>query len=90
MGQLDDDGDAVDPPLISQVFENSPAAKAGFKKGDSIVKVDGEATSTSTRVVRAIGRHKAGDKITITSKRDGVTRELVVTLGAFPKSNSRP
>jgi len=74
-------------PYISQVIEDSPAEKAGFKKGDSIVKIDGEFTSTSGRVVRAIGRHKAGDKITITSTRNGETREFVVTLGTFPKAN---
>jgi S1-C subfamily serine protease len=87
--RLDDAKKADGTPYILQVIDESPAANAGFEKGDTIVKVDGEITATSDQVVRAVGRHKAGDKITITSERDGATREFVVTLEALPKANPK-
>jgi len=84
--QLDDGKKAG---YILKVIEDSPAANAGFKKGDAIIKIDGESTSTSVGVIRAVGRHKAGDKITITSERDGETRQFIVTLEALPKLTSK-
>lgn len=83
--QLNDDEEAVDAPYVIQVIDDSPAEKAGFKEGDTIIKIDDEATATPKQVVRIIGRHKAGDQVEITSVREGKTRELKVTLDAYPK-----
>lgn len=84
---LNDEDEAVEAPYVTEVREDSPAEKAGFKVGDAIVKIDGEATSAPKRVVQIIGRHKAGEQVKITSVRDGATRETDVTLGGFPEPN---
>lgn len=41
--------------LISNVSENSPAAKAGLKAGDVIIEAEGKAISTTAELSRALG-----------------------------------
>jgi len=71
--------------MIYQPFEGSPAEKAGLKKGDIIVKIDGETIKgkTSSDVSKMI-KGMSGSKVKITITRDGeeiefeVTREIIV------------
>ncbi len=55
--------------LVSDVRENSPAAKAGLKAGDVIVEVEGKKVSETFELLRAVNEKKEGD-ITLTIVRD--------------------
>jgi serine protease Do len=64
--------------MISEVRENSPAAKAGLKAGDIIVEVDGKAVKGDGDLIRAMSEKKDGD-VTLTFVRDGNRQSVKVT-----------
>lgn len=64
--------------LISNVRENSAAAKAGLKAGDIIVEVDGKAVKGEGDVGRAVAEKKEGD-ISMTIVRDRNRQTIRVT-----------
>jgi S1-C subfamily serine protease len=78
--------------LITEVRENSPAAKAGLKAGDVIVGVDAEKVKDSSDLIRAIGQKEEG-QVAIKVIRDRGEKTLNVTLEkpvrAVPKTTSR-
>lgn len=51
--------------LITNVSEDSPAAKAGLKAGDVIVKLDGKDVSSPGDVSKIINKKEKGDKIDV-------------------------
>ncbi|MDB5389798.1 MAG: protease, Do family, partial [Planctomycetaceae bacterium] len=77
------------PFLVAKVFENSPAAKARLKENDELIKIDGDAIRGAVDVIRAVGRHKAGDTITVAFSRDGKETSAEVTLSEFPEQPGR-
>ncbi len=64
--------------LVSQVFENDPADKAGIKVGDIILKVNGKEISTSRQLSRMIAGLTVGEEAKIALLRDG--KELTKTV----------
>jgi len=75
---------------IEAVVEGSAAAKAGLKKGDVIVAVDGEAVRDVMHLRLLVGRHVAGEVVALAIRRDGETTEAQVTLGAGEDSLPEP
>ncbi len=69
--------------LVGQVEKDSPAAKAGFKSGDVIRKIDGVAVVDSTDVTSRIGNAAPGTKLTIEVWRAGKAVDLVATVGTL-------
>jgi serine protease Do len=69
--------------LVSQVEKESPAAKAGFKSGDVIRRIDGVAVTDSTDVTSRIGNSAPGTKHDIEVWRGGKPVDLTATIGAF-------
>lgn len=67
--------------LIRQVEEESPAAKAGLRPGDIVVKLDGETVSTPSDLRRAVRQHDAGDEVKVEYVRHGKSASAKVTLG---------
>ncbi|MFE7751271.1 S1C family serine protease [Streptomyces sp. NPDC057428] len=63
------------------VTPNGPAAQAGLKAGDVITKFDDTVVDSGPTLIGEIWTHKAGDKVTLTYKRDGKTATAEVTLG---------
>jgi S1-C subfamily serine protease len=66
--------------LLSQVVDDSPAAKAGLAAGDIVVKVGDTAVGTPSELHRAIRDRKAGDVVTLSVLRDGKERKVEATL----------
>ncbi|MDP9862213.1 MULTISPECIES: S1C family serine protease [Streptosporangium] len=66
--------------LVSQVVEDSPAARAGIKQGDLITKINETVVEDGTTVVGAVRGFKPGQKVTVTYVRDGQTQTATVTL----------
>jgi putative serine protease PepD len=73
-----------DGAQVSTVVSGSPADKAGLQAGDVITAIDGNAISGADDLTATTGRHKPGDKVTLTVTRDGKTVKLTVTLGIRP------
>jgi C-terminal processing protease CtpA/Prc len=67
--------------VVTQVVENSPAARAGLQKGDVIVRFDGEAVTSTQKLSRLINESAPGHTARLTFARGGGEREATVTLG---------
>lgn len=66
--------------LVSLVKENSPAAKAGLKKGDILVKINGKSVRGEESLVRFMAQAKPGDQVELAFVRDGREQTVKVTL----------
>ena len=72
--------DLVPGVYVAMVNEDSAADDAGIEAGDIITAVDGKETGNAARLQELIAGHRPGDKVEIRLKRDGRTKNLVVTL----------
>src|SRR6476619_482981 len=70
--------------LLAGAQGNTPAAKAGLKKGDVITAVNGTSIATGDDLSRAIDAHLPGDKVTVTYKRGGSEHSVTLTLATRP------
>ena len=68
---------------MGTVEVDSPAAKAGFKAGDVIRKIDGTAVSDSTDVTSRIGNTAPGTKVDVEVWREGKSLTLAATVGTL-------
>jgi|SRR5689334_8901026 len=66
---------------ITDVTENSAAAKAGLKEGDIITKIDDTKIENQSQLSKVITGHKPDDKVTVAFLRDGKEQKVVATLG---------
>ena len=66
--------------FVSDVSSGSGAATAGVKKGDVILKCNGEAVQSSQEINAIRDKFKAGDTISLTVNRDGSVFDLKVVL----------
>jgi serine protease DegQ len=79
--------------LIAGVLQSGPAAAAGLKPGDVVVKVQDEAIDTERELRNAVARLKPGSRATLTVWRREQSVELAVTIGKRPppaSANTRP
>ena len=67
--------------LVSRVLKDSPAAKAGLKKGDRIVSAQGTEVSTIQAVLDKASKLTAGKTLTLTIERDDAKQDLKITAG---------
>ncbi|MGO3733929.1 MAG: trypsin-like peptidase domain-containing protein [Canibacter sp.] len=66
--------------MIAEVQPNSPAEKAGLKKGDVITAIDGVGAADGTSVSALIRMHEGGSDVEISYNRDGKTQTVDITL----------
>ncbi len=71
--------------LITRVVDNSPAAKAGAKRGDVITKFDDKEILTADQVTQLVEDRAVGDKIRMEVKRNGQAIALSVETAQFPQ-----
>lgn len=64
------------------VVADGPAARAGIKAGDVIIKVDGQRVRGGDELIIKIRAHRPGDPLTLTVVRDGRERTLELVLGS--------
>lgn len=70
--------------LITRVVDDAPAAKAGVKRGDVIVKLDDKDISSADQVTQLVEGRSVGDKIRMEVKRNGQSLALSVEASQFP------
>lgn len=66
--------------VVINVAKDTPAEKAGFKKGDVILEVNGTKIKDSGHFRFVLYKYKVGDKIKIKYYRDGKINEIEVLL----------
>jgi hypothetical protein len=82
LGTMPDYGDEAKQGMkLAGVTEGSPAEKAGLKGGDVIIRFEGKPIATIYDFMDSLGRHKPGDTVRISVKRDGQEKTLEATLG---------
>lgn len=69
---------------ISEVGQDSPAQKAGLRKGDIIIKFGERTLNNNNPFINALYDHSPGEKVTLTVKRKGETLKLEVILAERP------
>jgi len=67
--------------LVSQVDDDGPAARAGLKAGDVILKFNGNAVTDSRILREQVRKAEPGSEATLTVSREGRTLDLTVKLG---------
>ena len=79
MGLIADHG-----ALVADVTAGSPAAKAGIKTGDTVLKVDGSGISQPRDLARRIAMITPGKPVELAIVRDGKPMTLKVEIGTMP------
>ena len=72
--------------LVSRVLEDSPAAKAGIKNGDIILKLDGKETNNASVLLKIVGNSEPGSKIKLDMQRDKKPLSLNAVIGSRPEN----
>ena len=67
--------------IIEGVTPSSPAASAGLKNGDRIVKIDGRELANADGLREMLGAKNGGDAVMVTVRRDGKSVDFKATLG---------
>ncbi len=71
--------------LVESVVDDSPAAKAGIKAGDLLIKVGGAAIEDGSDLMDAVSDLEGGKAETVTVWRDGKSLDLSVTVDEKPR-----
>lgn len=61
--------DGEGPATIGDLEKDGPAAKAGLKKDDVILRVDGRRIESSDKLIEAVQKYKAGERVTLLVRR---------------------
>ncbi len=73
---------------MREVVRGSPAAQAGLRDGDVLLRIGGQAVQTPRQVVRTVARHDAGERVSIAFRRDRSDRLVAVTLAQLPDDDT--
>ncbi|HET9527703.1 MAG TPA: PDZ domain-containing protein, partial [Pyrinomonadaceae bacterium] len=66
---------------ITQVIQGSPAEKAGLKKDDVILRLDGENITSVRKLNRLVSEIDPDQSVRVTVSRGGAEQELTATIG---------
>jgi predicted metalloprotease with PDZ domain len=70
--------------VVSSISRNSAAWDGGLNFNDVLISVDGLPIDSSLEKMPIIASHKVADVITVTVRRDGILKDLKLTLKANP------
>ena len=65
--------------VVSDVRDDSPAAKAGVAKGDIVIEFDGERVRSARHLSRIVGETPAGQSVKMVVQREGRRVDLQIT-----------
>ena len=75
--------------LVAQVATDGPSA-GKLEPGDRIVAIDGQPTKTAAEIRGAIAKHRPGETVEVTVRRNGAQKKVDVKTVPDPKSSKRP
>jgi len=74
--------------LISDVFQDGPADRAGVRQGDLVLAVNGRPVSSSAQYRSRTERFLPGMDATLTVYRDGAEHEILVPIERVPEESA--
>ncbi len=74
--------------LVASVGSDTPAEKAGLKRGDLIIAVDGKKVDSASALKNLIGTYQPGATVTLTFIRDKKTKNVKVKLASYDNANT--
>ncbi len=75
--------------LVTQVEDGSPAADAGLRQGDVIVKLNDDETDNVAALRNRVALTKPGSEVRLTVLRNGKTRVLQATVGKLENAQAQ-
>ena len=81
---LDYQGNGV---IVNRVVSDSPAARAGIRKGDVIVSVNSRNIDSADELVEVVRGGRVGQSVSVSVVRDGARRSLTARLGEMSDDN---
>jgi S1-C subfamily serine protease len=78
---LVDESTGAKGAYVEDVAPESPADKAGVRRGDYVTAFNGERTPNPHALIERLVKANAGDKVTLHLQRDDWERDLTITLG---------
>jgi len=66
--------------IVSEVYPDTPAERAGLKRGDLVIEVNGEPVDSAAALKNRIGMQSPDDKVSITYERDKALHTTSVKL----------
>lgn len=76
--------------IVLRPTEDQPAAKAGVRKGDVLVSLDGRKYTKIADVIDYVATLKPGDKVNLVVRRNGKEMPITVTTTVRPQSYEEP
>lgn len=67
--------------VVTQVLKDSPAEKAGLRKDDVILRIDGENVSSVRKLNRLVSEMSPDQSVKVTFSRGGAEQEVTATVG---------
>jgi serine protease Do len=72
--------------LVGDVSADTPGARAGLKRGDVILSVNGRSVQDANQLRLAISQMSPGTAVKLAVSRDGKTQDMTVNLGELPET----
>ena len=66
---------------VTQVIKDSPAAKAGLRKDDVILRIDGETVNSVRKLNRLVSEMAPDHSVKVSVSRNGAETEITATIG---------
>jgi len=74
--------------LVSEVSPDSPASKAGLKRGDVILKLNGQPVASANDLRLRVSQTPPGSDVKLEISRDGKVQDVSVGLAEFPEKEA--
>jgi serine protease Do len=81
--------DSVQGALVNDVQEDSPAARAGIKRGDVITGVAGTAVKDGNELRNRVAQSRPGTKLPVELQRNGRSETVTVTVAELKQADAR-
>jgi serine protease Do len=76
--------------LVAEVLPDSPAGRAGLRRGDVIVALDDKPVDAVSRFRNQVAQTAPGQRLRLTIGRGGQRQAIAVVLGELPEPAARP
>jgi hypothetical protein len=81
---------SMEGTLVNNVEDQGPADEGGIKRGDVILQVNHESTPNPSDLVQTVRGLEPGKKVPVQIWRNGVTRNVTLTVGSRPEGSAMP